>query len=144
MKPSVYFVLLLIMVCLVLVLLARLVSSYSYSHFFFCGLNFMDLLACTLPDCTSEQNLDKHEPWWENFTVKLKLSQIYKDRKSWDCFVDTIYPSVRKSFLEAIQQKVIYASIITLNIIWVFVAKLQLFFEMAEWNKHFALCTESY
>ncbi|XP_074333804.1 uncharacterized protein LOC141671450 isoform X1 [Apium graveolens] len=56
-------------------------------------------------DCTFEQNLDKHEPWWENFTIKLKLSQIYKDRKSWDSFVDTIYPSVRKSFLEAIQQK---------------------------------------
>lgn len=78
-------------------------------------LSLMDFLACTLPDCTSEQNLDKHEPWWENFTIKLKLSQIYKDRKSWDSFVDTIYPSVRKSFLEAIQQKVIYASIFTLK-----------------------------
>lgn len=68
---------------------------------------FNDFLAFTLPDCTSKQELDKHEPWWENFTIKLKLSQIYKDRKSWDSFVDTIYPSVRKSFLEAIQQKVI-------------------------------------
>ncbi|XP_017229536.1 uncharacterized protein LOC108204549 isoform X1 [Daucus carota subsp. sativus] len=56
-------------------------------------------------ECTYEHNLDKPELWWTNFTIKLKLSQIYKDRGSLDSFVDTIYPCVRKSFLEAIQQK---------------------------------------
>lgn len=78
---------------------------------------FNDIFACTLPECTYEQNLDKNEPWWTNFTIKLKLSQIYKDRGSLDSFVDTIYPSVRKSFLEAIQQKVISANLIMLNTI---------------------------
>ncbi|KAL1831449.1 hypothetical protein ACET3Z_001100 [Daucus carota] len=56
-------------------------------------------------ECTYEHNLDKPELWWTNFTIKLKLSQIYKDRGSLDSFVDTIYPCVQKSFLEAIQQK---------------------------------------
>ncbi|CAA3015048.1 general transcription factor 3C polypeptide 3 isoform X1 [Olea europaea subsp. europaea] len=45
--------------------------------------------------------------WWLNGKIKLKLSQIYKAKGSFEAFVDVIFPVIRETlFLETYQQKV--------------------------------------
>ncbi|KAL2539019.1 tetratricopeptide repeat (TPR)-containing protein [Forsythia ovata] len=63
------------------------------------------------PPMESDSALDPtsriSRPWWLNEKIKLKLSQIYKAKGSFEAFVDVIYPVIRETlFLETFQQKV--------------------------------------
>ncbi|KAI3465484.1 hypothetical protein Pfo_022147 [Paulownia fortunei] len=45
--------------------------------------------------------------WWRSGKIKLKLSQIYKAKGSFEAFADVLFPVIRETlFLETVQQKV--------------------------------------
>lgn len=52
---------------------------------------------------------DRHEPWWLNVKVKLKLSRIYKTKGMLEAFVEVIHPIVRESIKnDSVHQKVLF------------------------------------
>ncbi|KAK4390009.1 Transcription factor tau subunit sfc4 [Sesamum angolense] len=63
------------------------------------------------PPIESESALDTESDmsklWWRSGKIKLKLSQIYKAKGSFDAYVDVLFPIIRETlFLETVQQKV--------------------------------------
>ncbi|KAK6160873.1 hypothetical protein DH2020_004254 [Rehmannia glutinosa] len=73
----------------------------------FCCSNFLNI-CCLL---SSESNLDTKPDagklWWRSGKIKLKLSQIYKAKGSFEAFVDALFPVIRETlFLETVKEKV--------------------------------------
>ncbi|KAK6138963.1 hypothetical protein DH2020_027295 [Rehmannia glutinosa] len=63
------------------------------------------------PPVESESNLDTKPDagklWWRSGKIKLKLSQIYKAKGSFEAFVDALFPVIRETlFLETVKEKV--------------------------------------
>ncbi|XP_010679206.2 uncharacterized protein LOC104894626 isoform X2 [Beta vulgaris subsp. vulgaris] len=58
------------------------------------------------PVSTNDMDEDRHEPWWLNVKVKLKLSRIYKTKGMLEAFVEVIHPIVRESIKnDSVHQK---------------------------------------
>ncbi|XP_011100078.1 general transcription factor 3C polypeptide 3 isoform X1 [Sesamum indicum] len=63
------------------------------------------------PPLASEAALDTESDmsklWWRNGKIKLKLSQIYKAKGSFEAYADVLFPIIHETlFIETVQQKV--------------------------------------
>lgn len=72
-------------------------------------LTFLNKFSFMFSESALEPTSRISRQWWLNGKIKLKLSQIYKAKGSFEAFVDVIFPVIRETlFLETYQQKVQY------------------------------------
>uniref|UniRef100_A0A803KM38 General transcription factor 3C polypeptide 3 n=1 Tax=Chenopodium quinoa TaxID=63459 RepID=A0A803KM38_CHEQI len=71
-----------------------------------------EAIALLLPpsntELSNEMDEDRHEPWWDNVKVKLKLSDIYRSKWMLEAFVAVIHPIILESLkIDPLHQKLL-------------------------------------